>query len=179
MRLNTKSRQVRLAIVAALVAGVGSTSSFAATDTENLLVSATVTATCTIATTPVAFGAYDPTAATALNGTGGVTVLCTDGTAGYVTLGQGANPDTGSTDAVPLRQMAGGAAAAGRLAYFLYSGGPDTNVWGNTGTTGLNHAGDGTATPITVYGTIPAAQNVIAGADGTAYADTVVATVTF
>src|SRR4029453_7004525 len=107
--------KLRLAIIAAATASiVGANSSIAATDTENLVVSASVTATCTISTAPVAFGAYDPTAATDLDATGSVTVLCTNGTAGYITLGQGANSDTGSTDAAPLRQMAGGAAGAGR-----------------------------------------------------------------
>jgi spore coat protein U-like protein len=176
-----KHRQLRLASIAALAAGgIGlGASSFAAVDTDNLLVSASVTATCTIATAPVAFGTYDPTAGSPLNATGTVTVLCTNGTPGYITLGQGLNPDGASTDAVPVRQMAGGAAAAGRLGYFLYSEGTRSDVWGNTGTTGLNHNGDGTSTALTVYGTIPAAQNVIAGSGGTAYADTVVATVTF
>ncbi len=180
--MNSSSRrlQMRLAIIAAAMAGiVGSSGSFAATDTENLLVSASVTATCTIATAPVAFGAYDPTAGGDLNGTGTITVLCTNGTPGYVTLGEGANADGASTPAVPVRQMAGGAAGAGRLTYHLYSEATRTDVWGNTPTTGLNHLGDGTATPLTVYGRIPAAQNVIAGSGGTAYADTVVATVEF
>jgi spore coat protein U-like protein len=169
-----------LALVAAATAGIlGSSGSFADTDTDNLLVSASVTATCTISTAPVAFGAYDPTSVTDLDGTGTVTVLCTNGTPGYVTLGEGANADVASTPAVPVRQMAGGAAGAGRLAYDLYSETTRTDVWGNTPTTGLNHVGDGTATALTVYGRIPAQQNVIAGSGVTAYADTVVATVEF
>jgi spore coat protein U-like protein len=180
MNSSSKRLHMRLAVAVALAAGmVGAGSSIAATDTDNLLVSASVTATCTISTAPVAFGAYDPTAVSALNATGTVTVLCTNGTAGYITLGEGANPNGASTPAVPLRQMAGGAAAAGRLGYLLYSEATRTTVWGNTGTTGLSHTGDGTSTALTVYGTIPAAQNVIAGSGGTAYADTVVATVTF
>jgi spore coat protein U-like protein len=180
MKSSSSRRHIRLATLAAAMAGIlGSSVSFAATDTDNLLVSASVTATCTISTAPVAFGAYDPTAVTDLDGTGTVTVLCTNGTAGYVTLGEGANADAASTPAVPVRQMAGGAAAAGRLAYHLYSEATYTDVWGNTPTTGLNHVGDGTATALTVYGRIPAQQNVIAGSGGTAYADTVVATVEF
>lgn len=173
-------RQLRLAIITALaVGGMGSSSTFAADDTDNLAVTASVTATCTIATSPVAFGTYDPTSGTDLDGTGTVTVLCTNGTPGYVTLGEGLHADGASTPAVPVRQMAGGAAAAGRLGYFLYSDTLRADVWGNTGTTGLNHNGTGISTGLTVYGTIPAGQNVIAGSGGTAYADTVVATVTF
>lgn len=180
MKSRSSRLHIRLALVATATAGIlGSTGGFAATDTDNLQVSASVTATCTITTAPVAFGAYDPTAVTDRDGTGTVTVLCTNGTAGYVTLGEGANADAGSTPAVPVRQMAGGIAAAGRLTYHLYSEATYTDVWGNTPTTGLNHAGDGTATVLTVYGRIPAHQNVIAGSGGTAYADTVVATVEF
>jgi spore coat protein U-like protein len=180
MNSSSKRLHMRLAVAVAMAAGmVGAGSSIAATDTDNLLVSASVTATCTISTTPVAFGAYDPTSVSDLPATGAVTVLCTNGTAGYITLSEGANPDGASSAAVPLRQMAGGAAGAGRLAYRLYSEATRTDVWGNTGSTGLAHTGDGTSTALTVYGTIPAQQNVIAGSGGTAYADTVVATVTF
>lgn len=180
MKASSRRLHIRLALVAAATAGIlGSSGSFAAEDTENLLVSASVTATCTISTAPVAFGDYDPTSATDLEGTGTVTVLCTNGTAGYVTLGEGANADATSTPDVPVRQMAGGAGGAGRMTYHLYSEATHTDVWGNTPTTGLNHVGDGTATALTVYGVVPAEQNVIAGSGATAYADTVVATVTF
>jgi spore coat protein U-like protein len=180
MKASSRRLHIRLALVAAATASIlGSSGSFAAEDTENLLVSASVTATCTIATAPVAFGAYDPTSATDLDSTGTVTVTCTNGTAGYVTLGEGANPDEDSTADVPVRQMAGGAGGAGRLTYHLYSDATYTDVWGNTPTTGFNHVGDGTATALTVYGRIPAQQNVLAGSGATAYADTVVATVTF
>ncbi len=180
MKPSSRRLHVRLAVLAAATAGMfGASGSYAVTDTENLLVSASVTATCTITTSPVAFGAYDPTSVSDLDGTGTVTVLCTNGTAGYVTLGEGANPDGASTPAVPVRQMAGGAAAAGRLTYELYSEATYTDVWGNTSTTGLNHVGDGTSTALTVYGRIPAQQNVIAGSGATEYADTVVATVEF
>lgn len=180
MKPSSRRLHLRLAVLAAATAGIfGASGTYALTDTENLLVSATVTATCTITTSPVAFGVYDPTSNTDLDGTGSVTVLCTNGTAGYVTLGEGANADTGSTPALPLRQMAGGAGGAGRLAYDLYSEGGYNDIWGNTPTTGLNHIGDGTSTVIPVYGRIPALQNVIAGSGGTAYADTVLATVEF
>jgi len=180
--MNPSSRrlQIRLALVAAATAGIlGSSGSYSATETESLEISATVAATCTILTAPVAFGAYDPTEEEDLEGTGSVTVLCTNGTAGYVTLSEGMNPDGASTAEVPLRRMAGGLDGLGRLAYHLYSEETYTDVWGNTATTGFNHEGDGTSTELTVYGVIPAEQNVIAGTAATAYADTVVATVEF
>src|SRR6185436_20419595 len=108
-----KSISRRLAVLAAAVGSIlGANSSVADTDTDNLLVSASVTATCTISTAPVAFGAYDPTNAEDLDGAGSVTVLCTNGTAGYITLGQGAHSADGSAPGAPLRRMAGGAAGA-------------------------------------------------------------------
>src|SRR5512141_951416 len=73
---------------------------FAASQTSNLAVSATVITNCSISTTAVAFGNYDPTAATDLGAAGTITgslkVRCTNGTAANVGLGLGANA-TGST----------------------------------------------------------------------------------
>ena len=48
-------------------------------------------------------------------------------------------------------------------------------VWGGTAASDVPHTGTGTETSLTVYGRIPAGQNVPAGS----YSDTVVATVTF
>ena len=150
-------------------------SASAQTDTADLDVSAEVTASCTITTSPLAFGSYDPVvthAASPLEQTGGVTVTCTSGAATTVTLGQGLSADAGSTDAVPVRRMLSG---ADFLSYALYSDSGRTTAWGNTAGAGVAHTGTGTATALTVYGRIPAAQNVPAGS----YVDTVVATVTF
>jgi len=173
-------RKLRLAIISTLaIGGAGvAFNGFAATDTDNLGVSASVTATCTIVAAPVIFGVYDPTSGIDVAAEGSVTVLCTNGTAGSITLGQG-TAAVGDVPGAPVRRMSGGAAGAGRLGYFLYSDEALTTVWGNTSVSGVAHAGDGTSTEITVYGEIPAGQNVIAGSGGTAYGDTVVATVTF
>lgn len=177
MNINFKQRTLKLALVSALVLGSASfgVNSYAGTATSNLSVTSTVAANCTIGTTAAAFGTYDPivtNAATALTGTGTVTVNCTSGSADYVTLDQGLNANTGSTTAVPLRQMASG---TDRLAYSLYSDAARTVVWGDTATTGLASTGTGAAIALTVYGGVAAGQNVPAGS----YTDTVVATVTF
>ena len=159
--------------VLALAATSGAT---AGTATSNLSVTATVSANCTISTAPVAFGAYDPVvanAATPLNGTGSVSVTCTTGASANITLGQGANPAGGSTNAAPLRQMKD--AGTDLLAYGLYQDTGHATVWGNTAGTGVAETGTGAAINVTVYGQIPAGQNVPAAS----YSDTVVATVTF
>lgn len=154
---------------------VGASPANATTSTANLSVTATVSSNCSISTTVLAFGSYDPVganASTALESTGGVVVTCTSGASTAVTLGQGANPNTGSSDTTPLRRMYDGSAY---LSYTLYSNPGRTTVWGNTSGTSLAHTGTGTATTLTVYGRVAAGQNVPAGS----YADTVVATVTF
>lgn len=147
--------------------------SFAATSTADLGVSATILDACSLVATPVAFGNYDHTASGNLGATGSVTETCTNGTAAVITLGQGLSPAAGSTDDVPLRQMASG---LNQMAYFLYSDPGQVIPWGNTPATGVAQAGTGSAgATLTVYGFVDAGQNLPIGS----YADTVVATVTF
>lgn len=149
--------------------------SYAGTATSNMTVTASVAANCTITTSTVAFGAYDPivtNAAVALTGTGSVTTTCTNGSAVTVTLGQGANALGGSTATVPQRQMASG---VNRLGYFLYSDAARTVAWGDTAGTGKADTGTGAVSTLTVYGTVTAGQNKPVGS----YNDSVVATVTF
>src|SRR5581483_8493063 len=67
---------------------------FAASASANLNISASVAAVCTITTSPVAFGAYDPisaNAATDLTASGSVNVACTKGTPATIDLGNGAS----------------------------------------------------------------------------------------
>jgi len=174
----TKKVSIRLLTVAgatALVLG-GMSGAQAGSAQQNLTVQTTVTANCTIGTTAVDFGNYDPIVVnlnTDKTGAGKVTVQCSNGASATVTLGQGANSDTGSSDTVPLRRMKHG--TVDFLTYTLYSDAGRTTVWGNTAPTGVAHAGDGTSTDIDVFGTLAKNQNVPVGA----YTDTVVATVTF
>ena len=166
-----------IAAVSAVMLGIGlAPSADAATQTANLSVTASVAANCAISTSAVAFGAYDPIVANAttdLDATGTVSVTCTSGASAGITLGQGANADTGSTDDVPLRRMNDG--ATGYLSYALYSDSGRTTTWGNTVATEVAHTGTGAQANLTVYGRVTAGQNVPVGS----YSDTVVATVTF
>ncbi|MEH1872450.1 Csu type fimbrial protein [Nostoc sp.] len=163
----------RFALASVLLIASSAAPAMAGTATSNLGVSALVTANCTISTTPVAFGNYDPigaNASTDLNGTGSVATTCTNGSSVVITLGQGSNADTGSTDAVPLRRAMSG---SNYLSYSLYSDSARTTVWENT--TGVAVTGTGTPVSNTVYGKMVAGQNVPIGS----YTDTVVATVTY
>jgi len=137
--------------------------------TQDLTVQASVALTCTVATTPLAFGAYDPiftNTSTAIEATGGLVIVCTDNYPATITMGQGQNPESASTDELPLRRMSDGASHA--LSYSLYQDAAMTIPWGNTFSSAMCSVGN-----ITVYGRIPAGQNVPVGL----YQDVVVVTV--
>jgi len=150
----------------------------ASTQTTTFQVTATVINDCIISSSNIAFGNYDPTVATAVtNSAGAVTATCTMGDSVSVALGQGANAGTGSTAAVPARQMVSG---TNKLPYHIYIASTGTTEWG-TGTVGTNEPAAQTSvsvlTPLSfpLYGSIPAGENVPAGS----YTDSVIATVTY
>ena len=156
----------------ALILAVFGTPVSAATATANLGVSATVTNNCTISTTALAFGSYDPVVANAstnLDGTGTVSVACTKGTTATVGLGLGSNA-SGST-----RRMSDG--TGNFLTYELYQDVSHSTVWGTAGAGLLSPAAapSKAARNFTVFGQVASNQDVAAGS----YSDTVVATVNF
>jgi spore coat protein U-like protein len=171
------SHTKQLAAAVAIALGGFAVSAMAGTGNTTFNVTATVVNNCILNSTNIAFGNYDPTAAAALAATGTVTAKCTKGDVVSVALGQGSNPATGSTAAVPARQMANG---TNMLPYHIYIAGTGTTEWG-TGTVGTNEPAAQTsaavATPLTftTYGSLPAGADVAAGA----YSDSVIATVTF
>ena len=165
------NRSARVALIfGGLVLGL-TVPAFAQTASTNLSVSATVTKNCTISTSPVAFGSYDPVGVNAtadLAGTGSVTVTCTKGAGTRIDLGLGANA-SGTT-----RRMAGG---TDYLTYELYSDSGHTTVWGSGAAAGntIGAAPNKNPRTVTVYGLVPAGQDVGAAS----YADTVLATINF
>lgn len=169
--------------VAALLVSVGLLSvghtAIAATATANLEVSATVNSSCTIQTSPLAFGTYDPAATSPTDATGQVTIACVKGSVPVISLGAGLH----SADTA-ARKMAT-ASGTDSLNYFLYK--PDADgtscslaqpaVWGNQDTERLSLAAVQSINPTaySVCGRITAGQDVPAGT----YQDTVTATVEF
>lgn len=146
----------------------------AGTASDNMSVSATVSNTCTISAGALSFGSYDPVAGSQVDNTAALTVACTKGHTAGITLDQGSNADTGSTDDVPLRRMADG--SGNYLAYFLYQDSGRTTVWGGTTSSDKDYtAADSSSSNITVYGRISASQDVPAGS----FSDTVSSTITF
>jgi spore coat protein U-like protein len=144
--------------------------------TSSLSVSASVTDNCIIGSSPaVNFSAYDPIVAnqsSALDQTGTVTLTCTQGAVATIALGPGEN----SANAVGTTRAMKKSGAANYLSYELYGDSARTTVWG----TGVNAqtepaAPSDAAVNYTVYGRVPAAQDVPAGS----YSDTVAITVNF
>jgi len=165
------SHFLKIAAPVAVVLGFASTASAQSSANANLAVSATVISNCTISTAALAFGNYDPVgvnAVTPLDGTGTVTITCTQGAATTIGLDLGGNA-SGST-----RRMTNG---TDFLDYEMYQDAPRTTVWGNaapdlfTPAVAPSYA----ARNFTVYGRVTAGQTVSTGA----YSDTVVATVNF
>jgi spore coat protein U-like protein len=141
-------------------------------NTASLSISATVSKNCTIATAPVAFGAYDSVTANRtapLDGTGTVIVTCTKGAPAKVGLNAGGNAQ-GTT-----RRMVG--TATEYLTYELYKDAAHASVWGNTASDALDVPAAVNQNPqnFTVYGRVLQNQTAAVGA----YTDTVVATVNF
>jgi spore coat protein U-like protein len=161
-----------LALAGGIALALGGMSSTQAA-TDDLDVSATVVANCLITANALNLGNYDPVganAAAAATATTTLSVSCTSGAAATVTLGQGDNVGAASTDADPNRRLTDG---TNFLNYGLFTDVGLSDEWGNTVGTGVAHTGTGSAVALTVYGSIPAAQNVPAGT----YTDTVVATI--
>lgn len=175
MRINTN---FKVAVAAALFGCAGFAS--AAQNTANLLVTANVNKNCTISTTPVAFGTYDPLgthASADLDATGTVTIICTKGTTARIGLGLGANA------LAAVRRMAD---SGNFLDYQLFRPVSDvpnaacafTAAWGNTfGTDTVNPvaAPSKAARTFNVCGRVAQNQDAAPGN----YTDTVVATVDF
>ena len=131
------------------------------------LVAQSAAAVCSIGVPGVAFGAYDPRSPSATDGAG--TLTFTGCTAAYTI-----SLSSGSSSSYAPRKMAAGPY---RLEYNLYTDPGRNAVWGDgTGGTSVRSvSGAPDGANYTVYGRIPAAQNVGAGS----YSDQVIVTVTF
>ena len=180
MKMKFKPSNLKVAVVSAIVVGsVGfNTATFAGTAGDNMAVTTDVGISCSIAVVDLDFGGYDPTYGVHHDATGTVTSTCTLGGAVVLTLGQGANADSSSTDAAPIRRMLGttGAAAGTYLAYSLWQdSGRNTTVFGNTSGTGKSYTSAGGDDITTVYGRIPKEQSVATGS----YVDSVSVTLTY
>ncbi|MFO1406079.1 MAG: spore coat protein U domain-containing protein [Steroidobacteraceae bacterium] len=159
-------------VSAAVLLAVAGTAG-AATKTDTMQVSATVSKNCVITAAPLNLGTFDGT--NNLTASADINVRCTTGTTFGVAL------NTGSSGSYANRTLVNG---TDTLAYNLYTTNAYTTVWGDgTGTTGTR-TGTGTgmaaanAQALTVYGRLLASANTGAVNSGT-YTDTITATITY
>lgn len=137
------------------------------TATASFNVNVTVVSGCAITATNLAFGTYTKVL---VDSTSTISVTCTNTTTYNVGLNQG----TASSATVTTRKMTGPGGYL--LKYSLCQNSNCTTNWGNTvGTDTEAGTGTGALQNLTVYGQLPAGQNVEAGN----YTDTITATVTY
>lgn len=166
--MKSRNRAAAFATMLAAAAATQSSTVDAATTSAAIAVTATVLAYCSVAAQPLAFGNYSPsvqsTASTSL------IIACTAGTAFNVGLDAG----SGSGATVSSRLMTGLGNAT--LGYNLYTTSALSTAWGDTiNSNTVNSSGTGLPQTLTVYGRIPAGQNVPPGL----YADVVTVTLTY
>ena len=149
-------------VVAALVA----TPALAA-DTAELGVSAEVAGTCNVTTTAVDFGTVDVTSGLNDDATGGISVVCTAGTA----WAAAADAGDGSGATVTARKMTSG---TDLLNYGLYT--DVTRLVNFGGANTLSGVGTGVAQARTVYGRVPSGQTSVPTG---CYADSVTISLTY
>jgi spore coat protein U-like protein len=134
-------------------------------------------ASCTTSATPVGFGVYDPLSGTARTTTGTVTVACS--LIGGVSLLVSYNIKLSAGGGTFTNRLL--SSGSGSLSYNLYTTNTYATVWGDgTGATSVVSDGyllgiGGATLNYTVYGRIPASQNVAAAS----YADSIIVTVTY
>lgn len=132
-------------------------------------------AACNVAATGINFGAYDVFSPAPVDSTGSVTVSCDDIPPANVVIAIGPG---GAGTFLPRRMRH--ASLPDVLTYNVFTSSSMAVVWGDgTGGSATVTAGripkNRPPRPITLYGRIPAAQNVSAGS----YSDTLVITITW
>ena len=160
-----------IASATALLLLAAATPASAATVGGTLSVNANVTANCTVSTSALAFGNVNVIGGSNVDGTGGLTITCTSGTAWSAAAGVGAGTGASFTG----RRMTAG---ANQLGYDLYTSSGYSTVWGDgTASTGLlTGTGTGGIQSVTVYGRVGSGQT---GVPAGSYVDTVAVTVTY
>jgi spore coat protein U-like protein len=152
-------KKVTKALLLAVLGTAATGAAQAQTATTTFQVTATVSASCSVTATDLAFGPYLATAGAALDASSTISVTCSNSHPYDVSVG--ATPAT--------RTMAGPAGST--LNYGMFNEAARTSAFGVTGATG-----SGAAQAYTVYGRVPAGQFL---ARPGAHSDTVTVTVTY
>jgi len=162
-------RTVVLGICLGLATALGSAEAAAAVD-------------CSVSTTGVAFNIYDPLAAVPNDSTGSVSLACSYLSGGATQIAYKVMLSAGNSGTYVLRRLT---ANSNQLNYNLFSDAGRTTVWGDGAGGTSVMSGSFTVGPgvgngqrqdsRTVYGRIPARQDVLDGA----YTDVIIVTLEF
>lgn len=171
-----KTSRLVLTVAAAAMMALNSTpvslihAATSITGTNKIPVTASVPAKCTLgATSAVAFGPYDPAAATGLTANGSFAIQCTKGTTATIQLGAGDNFSGGSN------RMKSLTLATSEFLNYSLAVPLQTNVTLPGGVVTYRNTSNSSSSTLTVNGTLPALQDV--SVDD--YRDDVTVTVTF
>jgi spore coat protein U-like protein len=169
------------ALGASLLLGsiLSSSVAFAATETQNMSVTATVTNNCSFTVGTLAFGAVESSDPNVKNASVNVTINCTaDPTSSTLKVGNGLNwnAKTSQTNArAMLRTGAVNTVQADFLAYRLYSDSGRTIEIGDNGSATIPAYDASNDAVAVIYGQIPSAQAATTGS----FTDTVLLTLTY
>ena len=123
-------------------------------------------AACQIAATSINFGKYDVFDITAVNGMGSITVSCDEAPTADVAISISESLYSGDFYNRQMKNMGDG----NLLNYNVYTDIAQTKIWGNgTGSSStqlIKNVTKNKAKMVTVYGSIPARQNISAGTYG-------------
>ncbi len=166
-------KKLSLAVAVALFAGNAFAAALLSPQQATFTVSTHIRASCSISAGDLAFPDYDPMDTSDTVGTSTITLTCSKNSAYTVTLSSGGSPSYAA------RRMTG-ATHGDLLSYNLYTASPpSTNVWGDATAPAANkvtgNAPDKNAFGLTVYGSIPAGQDMSVDT----YTDSITAEVTF
>jgi spore coat protein U-like protein len=144
------------------------------------LAPAATTVNCTVSTTGIAFGIYNPLNAVADASTGTIKVLCSGSGTGSANVTLSVTLSTGLSGSYATRKMFSGANALNYNIYWstaynqIIGDGTGGSFAGTAGPFAVPAGGSNTATG-TFYGLLPASQDVAPGA----YSDVITVTVTY
>ena len=167
-----KFMRAPLAVASIVVFGfIGSSASYAATQTDTFDVTATIIPSCSISAGNLAFGNYDPLAVADNDNTSTIAVTCSNAAPYNIQL------STGLSGNLAARTMDDDATSTFTLNYALFYDAGRTNNWGITnGTDTYQGTGSGSNQNITVYGRIAAGQTTPPVGN---YTDTITATIEY
>jgi spore coat protein U-like protein len=137
-----------------------------------IFISGEAYAACSVSTTNINFGTYDVFSITPKDSTGTITVTCGPPPPPHITISIGPSPNSGVFIPRKMRSLSG----SDYLNYNLFSNASMSSVWGDgTGGTSVVETKTTPGQPgfATIYGRIPAGQDVSAGT----YSETLTVTV--